>query len=588
MASRTQKKQVRLGSRTLRYTSTGRVSGVQVEIWHDGLSEHRVLFDRDEAVLDNKVVAQLARWSEKWERRSEANQRKNRRDTGKADADRATADAQAALKAAETLLTSRLSGGERFDWASLKDRTRFSQPPIGHDGIKYDTRSGKPLRVEKQPRPKQPSKMPVAEPSFSFLDLFSSARRQAKMEAVEAVADQALAAAVEMWERQIESIQEYEAHLEIQLAVDLTAWKQAEEAHIERQRTAAAEIDNRRKEYLRADRSRTEVIEDYVSLVLEHSPYPDWMSADFDVGYVSESGLLVVDYRLPTLDRIPAVKKVTYVASRDEMQELRLTTGQHDALYDGICYQIALRTFHELFASDDAGAIDTVVFNGWVDATNPSSGIQEQACILTVQTAKAEFLSLNLAGVDPKACFRRLKGVSASKLATVTPVAPVLQLDRSDRRFVAAQNVTDGMAAGTNLAAMPWEDFEHLIRELFEEEFATTGGEVKVTQASRDRGVDAIAFDPDPIRCGKIVIQAKRYTATVDVSAVRDLYGTVMNEGANKGILVTTADYGPDAYEFVRGKPLTLLNGSNLLSLLEKHGHSARIDLREARAFRLD
>jgi restriction system protein len=95
--------------------------------------------------------------------------------------------------------------------------------------------------------------------------------------------------------------------------------------------------------------------------------------------------------------------------------------------------------------------------------------------------------------------------------------------------------------------------------------------------------VDAIVLDPDPIRGGKIVIQAKRYTNVVGLSAVRDLYGTVINEGANRGILVTTADYGADSYEFVKGKPLSLLNGSNLLNLLEKHGRKARIDLREAK-----
>ena len=105
-----------------------------------------------------------------------------------------------------------------------------------------------------------------------------------------------------------------------------------------------------------------------------------------------------------------------------------------------------------------------------------------------------------------------------------------------------------------------------------------------MTRASRDGGVDAVAFDPDPIRGGKIVIQAKRYTATVGVAAVRDLYGTVLNEGATKGILVTTSDYGPDAYAFASDKPLTLMNGANLLHLLEKHGHKAKIDLREARA----
>src|SRR5690606_27511946 len=121
---------------------------------------------------------------------------------------------------------------------------------------------------------------------------------------------------------------------------------------------------------------------------------------------------------------------------------------------------------------------------------------------------------------------------------------------RDDGRFISSYEVATTLDESSNLAAMNWEDFEHLIREVFEHEFRSSGGEVKVTQASRDGGVDAIAFDPDPVRGGKIVIQAKRYTGTVSVAAVRDLYGTVMNEGANKGILVTTSDYGPDAYAF--------------------------------------
>ena len=56
-----------------------------------------------------------------------------------------------------------------------------------------------------------------------------------------------------------------------------------------------------------------------------------------------------------------------------------------------------------------------------------------------------------------------------------------------------------------------------------------------------------------------------------------------MNEGAIKGILVSTADYGPDAYNFAKDKPLTLMTGANLLFLLQKHGHKAKIDLKEAK-----
>lgn len=158
-------------------------------------------------------------------------------------------------------------------------------------------------------------------------------------------------------------------------------------------------------------------------------------------------------------------------------------------------------------------------------------------------------------------------------------------MTKDDKRFVEGYSVAENISEGVNLAAIDWQDFENLIREIFEKEFNASGGEVKITQASRDGGVDAIAFDPDLIRGGKIVIQAKRYTNTVGVSAVRDLYGTILNEGATKGILVTTSNYGTDAYEFAKDKPITLLNGANLLYLLEKHGYHAHIDLKEAKRF---
>ena len=74
------------------------------------------------------------------------------------------------------------------------------------------------------------------------------------------------------------------------------------------------------------------------------------------------------------------------------------------------------------------------------------------------------------------------------------------------------------------------------------------------------------------------MIQAKRYRDTVGVSAVRDLYGTMMSEGANKGILVCTSRYGPDAYTFSKDKPIELIDSSGLLYLLREHaGVHARI-----------
>ena len=223
----------------------------------------------------------------------------------------------------------------------------------------------------------------------------------------------------------------------------------------------------------------------------------------------------------------------------------------------------------------------SVVFNGFVTAINRANGIKERKCILSLQVPKERFLMLDLRNVDPKKCFKSLKGVSAAQLIDVSPVQPILTFNKQDRRFIEGKDIQSNY--GTNLAAMDWEDFEHLVRELFELEFSKNGGEVRVTQASRDGGVDAIVFDPDPLRGGKIVIQAKRYTNTVGVSAVRDLYGTVINEGANSGILITTSDYGHDSYEFAKDKPLKLLNGGHLLALLHKNGKEGYINIQEAK-----
>ena len=326
-----------------------------------------------------------------------------------------------------------------------------------------------------------------------------------------------------------------------------------------------------------------EAIIDCCEIILDRSNYPEYFPKDYELEYNPETKILIIEYELPSIDVFPKIKEVKFNATSKAYKETYITNNQLNARYDDTIYKIALRTIHELFESDVIDAYEAVSFNGWVKAVNKATGVEENNCILSLHVTKKEFQKIELANIDPKACFKNLKGVASSKLSSLTPVKPILQIEKTDRRFVESYEVANMLENSTNLAAMDWEDFEHLIRELFEKEFESGGGEVKITQASRDGGVDAVAFDPDPIRGGKIVIQAKRYTNTVGVSAVRDLYGTILNEGATKGILVSTADYGPDAYEFAKGKPITLLNGSNLLHLLEKHGHHAKIDIREAK-----
>ena len=155
---------------------------------------------------------------------------------------------------------------------------------------------------------------------------------------------------------------------------------------------------------------------------------------------------------------------------------------------------------------------------------------------------------------------------------------PVIDFDMADPRFVSTSDVLAELDARPNLMELTPTEFEGLITNLFE----TMGLDTKQTQPSRDGGVDCVAYDARPIFGGKVVIQAKRYKHTVGVSAVRDLFGTMQNEGATKGILVTTSGYGQASHEFANGKPLELIDGGNLLYLLQEHaGIEAKIEVPE-------
>lgn len=331
------------------------------------------------------------------------------------------------------------------------------------------------------------------------------------------------------------------------------------------------------------DYSNNRNIELYFFTTIANSIIEKYFKIDADIQYINETKILIIDFSLPTISVLPKTKDFKYLKTKDQFVEKEYNPKELNTIYNEFIYKVVFRVLNDICNSDTNSLIETISFNGWINSINPKNGKFENKCILTLSAKKQSILDINIEQINPYDAFKGLKGISAVQLSEYTAIAPILNINKEDKRFVQSEAVLKNISNSTNIAAIGWEEFEHLIRELFEKEFEVNGGEVKVTQTSRDGGVDAVAFDPDPIRGGKIVIQSKRYTNVVGVSAVRDLYGTVMNEGATKGILVTTSYYGSDAYEFAKDKPITLIDGSGLLSLLQKHSFNARIDLNEAK-----
>lgn len=576
----------RLGQLSVSYSARG-IPTYTLELWHDGLKKHRLIRGETDSIVKLKAKLQIEEWEERWavfdarERdRSQKIAGKRQQEERKALAADRTTEAQQELDGLSSLLKATLVVDDTVDWDSLKDKTPYPEcKPV------QPTPPQEPV-LPSMPREPQSTDSKYL-PSLGLLDKLIASRKErviAEKQALFAADHKAwLAEVAEIKRTYTAALRAHEksvATMREEHEKQVSAWTARRDEYLVSQTAGHAAVDAKRAAY---ESKNSEAIIEYCDLVLSSSRYPDYFPQEFDLDYDSTARTLIVDYQLPAPDDLPRLKGVKYIASRDDFEEQFLSEAQSSKLYDDVLYQIVLRTIHELFEADAVCELDAIVFNGIVTAVDRTSGKPVTACILSLRANRAEFLEINLAQVDPKACFKSLKGVGSSKLHGLSPVPPIMQLRRDDGRFVSAYEVANTLDGSVNLAAMDWEDFEHLIREVFEKEFSASGGEVKVTQASRDGGVDAIAFDPDPIRGGKIVIQAKRYTNTVGVGAVRDLYGTVLNEGATKGVLVTTSDYGPDSYAFANGKPLVLLSGANLLHMLEKHGHQARIDLQEAK-----
>lgn len=553
------------------YTKAGNLSSYGVDLEFAELGLWKTIKASERYLLRSKIADTINSWEAKYKRHLDKQHKETREASVEAKNRRAKED----LEALHGILSHTLGVQDAVDWNALKRKDAFrirprdifphrEVPPF----IEFNS-FGRPVGYEEVTAPKEPTFNQVLQ-KYGFLS--KRFRRKAITKEYEA--------ALAKWSLDRKSAEG--ENTERKLAYeDAERGFESKKVAFEREKQQENESIEDLKVRYQSQEPRS--VEEYCDLVLNASTYPDYFPKNWTLEYRPESRILVVEYDVPPPDRLPATKAFRYVKSRDEITEKLLTDAARKKLYDSVTYQICIRTIHELFEADVVDALDAVAFNGVVTHTNPATGTEETKVIISVSASKEQFVAFDLSKVDPKATFKLLKGVAAAQLIDLTPIPPVIQMDRTDKRFVDGREVVTQLDNSVNLAAMHWEDFEHLIRELFETEFAASGGEVRVTQASSDGGVDAIAFDPDPIRGGKIVIQAKRYTNTVGVAAVRDLYGTVMNEGATKGILVTTSDYGKDSYEFAKDKPLTLLNGSNLLSLLEKHGHRAKIDVAEAK-----
>jgi restriction system protein len=124
-----------------------------------------------------------------------------------------------------------------------------------------------------------------------------------------------------------------------------------------------------------------------------------------------------------------------------------------------------------------------------------------------------------------------------------------------------ARRLFDQQTGLESIRRLTWRDFERVIAEAYRRRGYTVtenGG------GGADGGVDLVLSKE-----GTVLVQCKQWQALrVGVKEVRELFGILTAEKAEGAILIASGLFTEEARAFAAGKPLELIDGTGLLTLI--------------------
>lgn len=208
--------------------------------------------------------------------------------------------------------------------------------------------------------------------------------------------------------------QEYEKEEQQRLAA-LSEARLQYEADTEQREALAAETNRRLDELIAGIEYNVEdAIQQYVSIVLGNSVYPESFPIDhdfeFDAG-LKELSLTVV---VPPPAHLPAEKEFRYIKAKDQISPTILPKKDQKERYNNAVFQVALRSLHEIFEADRAGRIQTIAIRVCTVATDPATGVEKRSIFVAAAAERENFMTFDLANVVPQATLEHL-GALVSK-----------------------------------------------------------------------------------------------------------------------------------------------------------------------------
>lgn len=336
-----------------------------------------------------------------------------------AEVDAMNAELQNTYDEIDSMLAATLEVDDYVDLQSL--RVSAMHPPFSSE---YERPN---LPPPMPPNPPEPQFVPPPGEPSKLGGLFGARKKYAE---IESAARKDFEAAHRAWRAEMDQMPARRQSLQQQHSeAEAGRLRNLEEAHSQYQnecsaRDEEAAIANEELDNLVSGLAYgvDSAIQEYVSIVLSRSVYPDSFPVEHEYDFDASTKELTLTALVPPPECIPTTKEYKYLKAKDEITTSLLPRRDVKERYRTAVAQVAVRSLHEVFEADRAGHMQSVALTVAVDTTDPATGHQRRIPLVVVAAARDEFSNLDLANVVPSATLEHFGGSLSKSPIDLTPV----------------------------------------------------------------------------------------------------------------------------------------------------------------------
>jgi len=359
---------------------------------------------------EERAIAQASRAVAKERKQLEREAKEAHVAAMESEVQRRNAELQKVEEELSTVLAATLDVDDFVDLETL----RADATPPSFSCPEFETPIPEPVAVPTAPRPVLVVPDP---PSGVFAFLATGKHKRALREA-----ERSHERCVARWEAQV-------AAAETARAEQLATHASAEERRLARLAEAQSAYGKEAEEFVRKAEQQNaqldqlianlsygvpEAVDEYLSIVLANSVYPEWLPVSHDFAYDAQTAELSLAVLIPPPGEMPSIQHHKYSKSADEIVPKDLTKKAQKDRYASVVGQVALRSLHEVFEADRRALIKSISLVVATETVQPATGNDARIPFTAVAAQREPFLKLNLGRVDVDATLRHL-GASLSK-----------------------------------------------------------------------------------------------------------------------------------------------------------------------------